>query len=166
MALRNLRIVEDEVLRKRAKEVKEINDKIKVLVQDMFETMYEENGVGLAAPQVGILKRIFVIDVGEGPIVFINPEIIETSKETQTDIEGCLSIPGRRGYVVRPQKVKVKTLNLDGEEKIIEAEGLFARAICHENDHLNGQLFTDIMVEEVEYDVEEEFDDSELEEWK
>ncbi|MDO4766321.1 MAG: peptide deformylase [Eubacteriales bacterium] len=166
MALRNLRIVEDEVLRKRAKEVKEINDKIKVLVQDMFETMYEENGVGLAAPQVGILKRIFVIDVGEGPIAFINPEIIETSKETQTDIEGCLSIPGRRGYVVRPQKVKVKTLNLDGEEKIIEAEGLFARAICHENDHLNGQLFTDIMVEEVEYDVEEEFDDSELEEWK
>ncbi len=162
MALRNIRIIGDDVLRKRAKEVKLFNQKLAVLVEDMVDTMYESNGVGLAAPQVGILKRVFVIDVGEGVEVFINPEILETSEETQKDIEGCLSIPGQRGYVIRPQRVKVKTLTLEGEERIVEAEGLFARAICHENDHLNGQLYIDIMEEDEvpeEEEGEAEFDE-------
>lgn len=162
MALRNIRTVGDEVLRKRAKEVKLFNQKLEVLIEDMVDTMYESNGVGLAAPQVGVLKRVFVIDVGEGVEVFINPEIIEVSEDTQKDIEGCLSIPGERGYVIRPQRVKVKTLTLDGTERLVEAEGLFARAICHENDHLNGQLYIDIMEdEEVPEDIdgEEEFDE-------
>ncbi len=162
MALRNIRIIGDDVLRKRAKEVKLFNQKLAVLVEDMVDTMYEANGVGLAAPQVGILKRVFVIDVGEGVEVFINPEILETSEETQKDIEGCLSIPGQRGYVIRPQRVKVKTLTLEGEERIVEAEGLFARAICHENDHLNGQLYIDIMEEDEvpeEEEGEAEFDE-------
>ena len=162
MALRNIRTVGDEVLRKRAKEVKLFNQKLEVLVEDMVDTMYESNGVGLAAPQVGVLKRVFVIDVGEGVEVFINPEIIEMSEDTQKDIEGCLSIPGERGYVIRPQRVKVKTLTLEGTERLVEAEGLFARAICHENDHLNGQLYIDIMEdEEVPEDIdgEEEFDE-------
>lgn len=162
MALRNIRIIGDEVLRKRAKEVKLFNQKLAVLVEDMVDTMYESNGVGLAAPQVGVLKRVFVIDVGDGVEVFINPEIIETSEETQKDIEGCLSIPGERGYVIRPQRVKVRTLTLEGKERLVEAEGLFARAICHENDHLNGQLYIDIMEEEEvpeEIQGEEEFDE-------
>lgn len=162
MALRNIRTVGDEVLRKRAKEVKLFNQKLEVLIEDMVDTMYESNGVGLAAPQVGVLKRVFVIDVGEGVEVFINPEIIEMSEDTQKDIEGCLSIPGERGYVIRPQRVKVKTLTLEGKERLVEAEGLFARAICHENDHLNGQLYIDIMEdEEVPEDIdgEEEFDE-------
>lgn len=162
MALRNIRIIGDDVLRKRAKEVKLFNQKLAVLVEDMVDTMYEANGVGLAAPQVGILKRVFVIDVGEGVEVFINPEIIETSEETQKDIEGCLSIPGKRGYVIRPLRVKVRTLTLDGGERLVEAEGLFARAICHENDHLNGQLYIDIMEEEEvpeEAEGEEEFNE-------
>lgn len=158
MARRELRIVEDEVLRKVAKEVKIFNDKLKVLVQDMFETMYHEQGVGLAAPQIGVLKRVFVIDVGEGPIAFINPEILEASEETQYDVEGCLSIPGVRGYVTRPKRVKVKALDENGEEHIYEANDLFARAICHELDHLNGKLFTDIM-EEVAEEYEEENED-------
>ncbi len=162
MALRNIRIIGDEVLRKRAKEVKLFNQKLAVLVEDMVDTMYESNGVGLAAPQVGVLKRVFVIDVGDGVEVFINPEIIETSEETQKDIEGCLSIPGERGYVIRPQRVKVRTLTLEGKERLVEAEGLFARAICHENDHLNGRLYIDIMEEEEvpeEIEGEEEFDE-------
>ena len=162
MALRNIRTVGDEVLRKRAKEVKLFNQKLEVLIKDMVDTMYESNGVGLAAPQVGVLKRVFVIDVGEGVEVFINPEIIEVSEDTQKDIEGCLSIPGERGYVIRPQRVKVKALTLEGKERLVEAEGLFARAICHENDHLNGQLYIDIMEdEEVPEDIdgEEEFDE-------
>ena len=162
MALRNIRIIGDEVLRKRAKEVKLFNQKLAVLVEDMVDTMYESNGVGLAAPQVGVLKRVFVIDVGDGVEVFINPEIIETSEETQKDIEGCLSIPGERGYVIRPQRVKVRTLTLEGKERLVEAEGLFARAICHENDHLNGQLYIYIMEEEEvpeEIEGEEEFDE-------
>ena len=162
MALRNIRIVGDEVLRKRAKEVKLFNQKLAVLVEDMVDTMYESNGVGLAAPQVGVLKRVFVIDVGDGVEVFINPEIIEISEETQKDVEGCLSIPGERGYVIRPQRVKVRTLTLEGKERLVEAEGLFARAICHENDHLNGQLYIDIMEEEEvpeEIEGEEEFDE-------
>ena len=117
-------------------------NRLLTLIEDMKETMYEADGVGLAAPQVGILKRLFVIDIGEGPLVFINPEIIETSG-TQTDEEGCLSLPGETKEVVRPNYVKARALNEKGEEFEIEAEELLARAILHEYDHLNGTLFID-----------------------
>lgn len=142
MAVRNIRTLEDEILRKKSRKVEEINDRIKVLIKDMFETMYKADGVGLAAPQVGILKRVVVIDVGTDPISLINPEIIESQGE-YLDEEGCLSIPGQQGKVLRPEKVKVKALNEEGEEIIIEGEGLLARALCHEIDHLDGILFID-----------------------
>ncbi|ADL34726.1 polypeptide deformylase Def1 [Butyrivibrio proteoclasticus B316] len=143
MALRTIREIGDDVLVKNCKEVKEITPRIKELVEDMLETMYEANGVGLAAPQVGILKRIFVIDVtGEDPMVFINPEILETSGE-QTGYEGCLSVPGKSGIVTRANYVKAKATDLDGNEFIIEGEELLARAIQHENDHLNGKMYVD-----------------------
>ena len=142
MAIRNIRTIGDEVLRKKCKRVDKINDRINVLVKDMLDTMYDADGVGLAAPQVGILKRIFVVDVGEGPFVFINPEIIEASG-SQIDFEGCLSIPNESDEVERPNYVKVRAMNEKGEEFEIEAEELFARAICHENDHLDGVLYVD-----------------------
>ena len=144
MALRNIRKFEDDILRKKCREVDEINDRVFTLIKDMGETMYDADGVGLAAPQVGILKKIFVIDIydGEGLRVFINPKILETSGEV-TEVEGCLSLPGKQGEVLRPKKVKVKAFNLKGEEFTLEAEGLLARAICHENDHLDGVLFID-----------------------
>lgn len=149
MALRTIREMGDDVLAKNCKEVKEITPRIKELVADMFETMYEANGVGLAAPQVGILKRIFVIDcTGEDPMVFINPEILETSGE-QTGYEGCLSVPGKSGIVTRPNYVKAKATDLEGNEFIVEGEELMARAILHENDHLNGHMY----VEKVEGDL-------------
>ena len=124
------------------------------LIEDMIETMYEANGVGLAAPQVGVLKRIVVIDVGEGPIVMINPVILETSG-SQTGDEGCLSVPGKAGQVTRPNYVKARFLNEDMEECIIEGEELLARAILHENDHLDGHLYTEKvegMLHDVNYD--------------
>lgn len=142
MALRNLRLEGDDILRKKAKEVKGITERIKMLAQDMIETMYENQGVGLAAPQVGVLKRIFVVDIGEGPSVFINPVITEQSGE-QYGIEGCLSVPGKQGDVLRPYKVHVKALDIDGNEFEIEAEEFLARAICHEYDHLDGVLYID-----------------------
>lgn len=144
MAIRNLRINDDDILRKKCREVDGITDRIKLTVKDMIETMYEKNGVGLAAPQIGILRRIFVIDAqdGEGIRIFINPEILET-KGLQKDIEGCLSLPGREKEVERAHYVKVKALNENGQEFILEGEGLLARAIQHENDHLNGILFID-----------------------
>lgn len=149
MAIRTVREYGDDVLTKNCKEVKEITPRIKELVADMFDTMYEQNGVGLAAPQVGILKRIFVIDcTGEDPLVFINPEILETSGE-QTGYEGCLSLPGKSGIVTRPNYVKAKAFDLEGNEFIIEGEELLARAILHENDHLNGHMY----VEKVEGDL-------------
>ena len=149
MAIRTIREYGDDVLAKNCKEVKEITPRIKELVEDMFETMYDANGVGLAAPQVGILKRIFVIDcTGEDPLVFINPEILETSGD-QTGYEGCLSIPGKSGVVTRPNYVKAKAMDLDGNEFVIEGEELLARAILHENDHLNGHMY----VEKVEGDL-------------
>ncbi len=144
MATRKIRIFGDDVLRKRCKEITEMTPKIKVLIEDMLDTMYEEDGVGLAAPQVGILKRLVVIDVGEGPIVMINPEILETSGE-QTGYEGCLSYPGKTGIVKRPNYVKAKALDENMEEFIIEGEELLARAICHELDHLDGKLYTDFV---------------------
>lgn len=142
MALRNIRKYGDDVLRKKCREIDEIDDRLLTLIEDMKETMYDADGVGLAAPQVGILKRLFVIDIGEGPLVFINPEIIETSG-SQTDEEGCLSLPGETEEVMRPNYVRARALNEKGEEFEIEAEELLARAILHEYDHLNGTLFID-----------------------
>ena len=142
MALRTIRIQGDPVLEKECRPVKEVTPKITELIDDMLETMYDACGVGLAAPQVGVLRRIVVIDVGEGPIVMINPEIIETSGE-QTGDEGCLSIPGKAGTVVRPNYVKARFFGEDMQEYEIEGEELLARAICHELEHLDGHLLTE-----------------------
>ena len=143
MAIRNVRKIGDPVLNKVCKEVRDVNDRTRELIDDMFETMYESEGVGLAAPQVGILKRIVVIDVtGEDPILLINPEILSIDGE-QTGYEGCLSVPGKTGVVTRPNHVKVKAYNEDMEEFILEGEELLARAICHELDHLDGKLYVD-----------------------
>lgn len=143
MAIREVRKIGDEILGKQCKEVKKMTIRTKILIGDMLDTMYEKMGVGLAAPQVGILKRIVVIDVGEGPIVLINPEIIETSGE-QTGEEGCLSVPGKWGIVTRPNYVKVRALNEEMEEFEIEGEGLLARAFCHEIDHLDGKMYVEL----------------------
>ena len=143
MAIRNVRKIGDPVLNKVCKEVRDVNDRTRELIDDMFETMYESEGVGLAAPQVGILKRIVVIDVtGEDPILLINPVILSTDGE-QTGYEGCLSVPGKTGVVTRPNHVKVKAYNEDMEEFTLEGEELLARAICHELDHLDGKLYVD-----------------------
>lgn len=142
MALRTIRKYGDELLRKKSRKVDVIDERILTLLKDMEETMYAADGVGLAAPQVGILKRVVVIDVGEGILKLINPEIIET-EGIEIDTEGCLSVPGEQGEVERPYKVKVKALDEKGEEIIIEGEGLLARAFCHEIDHLDGVLFVD-----------------------
>ena len=146
MGLRDLRTVPDSVLRKTAKPVKEMTPRLKLLVKDMFHTMDHEDGVGLAAPQVGILKRIFTVGVGEVRLCFVNPEILETKGE-YLDIEGCLSIPGETGVVKRAQYIKAKAMNDDGEEFVIEAKNLLARCILHEYDHLEGILFTDQLVD-------------------
>ena len=151
MALRTIRVEGDPVLRKDCREVTEVTPKIVTLIDDMLETMYEANGVGLAAPQVGILKRIVVIDVGEGPIVMINPEIIESDGE-QTGDEGCLSVPGKAGQVTRPNYVKARFMGEDMNEYEIEGEELLARCICHELDHLDGHLYVE-KVEGVLHDV-------------
>jgi len=142
MALRNIRINEDPILRKISKVVKNIDERTQILIDDMLDTMYESNGVGLAAPQVGILKRVVVIDIGDGPIILINPEIVEANGEVK-DVEGCLSVPGKQGNVIRPQYVKVKAEDRDGNSIEIQGEDLLARALCHEIDHLNGILYTD-----------------------
>ena len=143
MALRNIRIDGDDILRKKCRPITEMKPKIQELIDDMLETMYEAEGVGLAAPQVGILKRLVVIDVGEGPIVLINPEIVEKSGE-QTGMEGCLSLPGKAGEVTRPNHVVCKAYNEDMEEITVEGEELLVRAICHELDHLDGILYKDL----------------------
>ena len=158
MAIRNLRIEGDPILRKTSKEVKELTPKIVELVDDMLETMYEANGVGLAAPQVGVLKRIVVIDVGEGPIVLINPEITRT-EGSQTGDEGCLSVPGKAGTVTRPNEVTVRFKGEDGEWFELEGTELLARAICHECDHLDGKLYVDLVegdLHDVTYTDDEE----------
>jgi peptide deformylase len=142
MALRNIRKFGDDVLRKKCREVEEIDNRLLTLIEDMKETMYDADGVGLAAPQVGVLKKVFVIDIGEGLLVFINAEIVETSG-SQTDEEGCLSLPGETEEVMRPNYVRARALNEKGEEFEIEAEELLARAILHGYDHLNGTLFID-----------------------
>jgi len=145
MAIRQLRFEGDPILRKTSKQVDKIDDKIITLLDDMVETMYKEEGVGLAAPQIGILKRIIVIDIGDGPIKLINPEIVYEEGE-DIDIEGCLSIPDKSGEVKRPKIVKVKYIDHDGNEKTIEGTGLLARALCHEIDHLNGILYIDRLI--------------------
>ena len=142
MALRKMRYEGDPVLNKVAKEVKELTPRTQELSGDMLDTMYHENGVGLAAPQVGILKRICVIDVGEGPYVFINPEIIESSG-SQTGEEGCLSVPGKSGVVTRPNYVKARALDQNMNPFEVEGTELFARAMCHEFDHLDGHLYVE-----------------------
>ena len=142
MALRNIRILGDEILKKQAKEVTEMTPKIEELIDDMFETMYDANGCGLAAPQVGIRKRIVVIDCGDQPLVLINPEILETSGE-QTCQEVCLSFPGKVGIVTRPNYAKVKALDENMDEIIVEGTELLARCLCHEIDHLNGIMYVD-----------------------
>lgn len=148
MAIRNIREIGDKTLTKVSREVTEMTPKIKILIEDMLDTMYEAQGVGLAAPQVGILKRIVVIDVSaeaEEPLVLINPVILETDGE-QTGDEGCLSVPGKSGVVTRPNYVKVKALNKDMEEIEVEGSELLARALCHEIDHLNGELYVDKVI--------------------
>lgn len=149
MAIRTIRTDEDPVLRKNSRVVDEVTAKIDDLIGDMIDTMYEADGIGLAAVQVGILKRIIVIDLydDEGVKVIINPEIVEEKGE-QMEVEGCLSVPDKAGMVRRPMWVKVEGLNRKGEKIVIEGEELMARALCHEIDHLNGVLFTDIMIEE------------------
>lgn len=142
MAIRRIREQGDAVLNKVCKEVTEMTDRTRALIDDMLDTMYDACGVGLAAPQVGILKRIVVIDIGEGPVVMINPEILETAG-SQTGEEGCLSVPGKSGVVTRPNYVKARAYNEDLEEFIIEGEELMARAICHELDHLDGHLYVE-----------------------
>lgn len=143
MAIRNIREIGDEVLTKKCKEVKEMTPRVKELIGDMLDTMYEANGVGLAAPQVGILKRIVVIDTtGEDPHILINPRIVETSGE-QTGQEGCLSVPGKSGQVTRPNYVKAVALDVNMKEFELEGTELLARAICHELDHLDGHLYVE-----------------------
>ena len=144
MAIRKIRTQGDPVLEKKCKEVKEITPRTRELIEDMLDTMYEENGVGLAAPQVGILKRIVVIDIGEGPIVMINP-VIEETDGTQTGYEGCLSLPGKSGVVTRPNHVKVRFFDEEMDEYILEGEELLARAVCHECDHLEGKMYTSLV---------------------
>lgn len=153
MAIRNIRIMGDSILNKVSKPVTEVNYKINTLIDDMLDTMYDANGVGLAAPQVGVLKRIVTIDVspeGNDPIILINPVIIEKDG-VQTGDEGCLSVPGKSGVVTRPNRVKVRAYDRNMKEFEMEGEGLLARAFCHEIDHLDGTLY----VELVEGDLQE-----------
>lgn len=144
MALRQIRIQGDAVLEKKCREITEMTPRIKELIGDMLDTMYDASGVGLAGPQVGVLKRLCVIDVGEGPIVLINPVIVSADGE-QTGDEGCLSLPGKAGQVTRPNHVVVRALDENMEERELEGEGLLARAFCHEIDHLDGHMYTELV---------------------
>jgi len=157
MAIRNIREMGDEVLTKKCREVTEMTPRVRELIEDMLETMYEANGVGLAAPQVGILKRIVVIDTtGEDPHILINPRIVETSGE-QTGNEGCLSVPGKCAVVTRPNYVKAVALDVNMKEFVLEGTELLARAICHEVDHLEGHLYVEKAegpLKDVEYEEE------------
>lgn len=161
MAIRNIREIGEDVLTKKCREVKEMTPRVKELIEDMLETMYEANGVGLAAPQVGVLKRIVVIDTtGDEPHILINPRIVETSGE-QAGQEGCLSVPGKFGIVTRPNYVRVVALDVNMKEFELEGTELLARAICHELDHLDGHLYVEKAegpLQDVNYDEEEEVD--------
>ena len=159
MALRTIRIAGDPVLTKKCREVKEMTPRIDQLIDDMFDTMYDGNGVGLAAPQVGILKRIAVIDTtGEDPIVLINPVVVETEGE-QTGEEGCLSLPGKAGQVTRPNHVVVEALDREMNKITVTGDELLARALMHEIDHLDGHMYTELVegqLHDVSYEEEEE----------
>lgn len=157
MALRRIRIQGDSVLTKKCKEITMMTPRIRMLIEDMKDTMYDANGVGLAGPQVGVLKRVVVIDIGDGPIVMINPVILESSGE-QTGDEGCLSLPGKAGQVTRPNYVKARYLDESMSECEIEGEELLARCICHELDHLEGHMYTEKVeggIHDVQYEEEE-----------
>ena len=163
MALRKIRIQGDSVLTKVCRPVEKMTPRIKTLIEDMLDTMYDADGVGLAAPQVGVLRRVVVIDVGEGPIVMVNPEIIE-SDGSQTGEEGCLSLPGKSGTVTRPNYVKVRALDRDMQPFELEGTELLARCICHECDHLDGHMYTEKVEGELwdnTYDEYEEYEDEE-----
>ncbi len=159
MAIRNIREIGEEVLTKKSREVTEMTPRIRELIEDMLETMYEANGVGLAAPQVGVLKRVVVIDVtGDDPHIFINPRIVESSGQ-QTGPEGCLSVPGKTGQVTRPSYVKVAALDADMKPFELEGTELLARAICHELDHLDGHLYVEKAegpLQDVQYEEQED----------
>lgn len=144
MAIRNVRVEGDPILRKKSREVREVTPKIRELIDDMLETMYEKEGVGLAAPQVGILKRVVVIDIGDGPLVMINPRVVR-EEGSQTGDEGCLSIPGKAGQVTRPNDVTVRYMDENEEYYELDGTELLARAICHECEHLDGKLYVDIV---------------------
>ncbi len=148
MAIRKVREVGDDVLTKECREVKKMTPRISQLIDDMFDTMYEYNGVGLAAPQVGVLRRIIVVDVGEDPRALINPRIV-SREGTQTGEEGCLSFPGKYGIVTRPMKVTVEGLDRNMNPVSWEAEGLLARCFCHEVDHLDGHMYTEFVEGEI-----------------
>ncbi len=147
MAIREIRENGDEILRKKSKEVEEVNDKIRELLEDMVETMHKYNGVGLAAPQVGLLKRVIVIDLydDKGPLKLVNPVILKTKGKQEVE-EGCLSFPNQYAKMIRPEEVVVEALNENGEKIKIKAKGLLAQALCHEIDHLEGILFVDNMI--------------------
>lgn len=154
MATRIIRELGDDILRKKSKYVNKFDKRLEILLSDMAETMRDAKGVGLAAPQVGILKRVVVIDVGEGLIELVNPEIVSSEGEV-VDVEGCLSVPGVLGEVARPAKVEVKAQDKEGNPINIKGEGLLARALCHEIDHLNGTVFVDKVIRFVEPEGEE-----------
>ena len=149
MAIRNILKVGDPILTKKCRTVEKIDDRILTLLDDMADTLYESGGVGLAAPQVGVLRRVVVIDTGDSLLELINPEIISSEGE-QTDAEGCLSYPGKYGYVTRPNKVTLCAMDRNGDIKEYTGEGLLARAFCHETDHLEGKMFMELVTEWVE----------------
>lgn len=158
MALRQIRVQGDSVLEKVCRPVEKISPRIATLIEDMLDTMYEENGVGLAAPQVGVLRRIAVIDVGDGPIVLVNPVVLETKGE-QTGEEGCLSLPGKAGQVTRQNYVRVRAFDENMQEYEVEGEELLARALLHEIDHLDGHMYTELVegpIHDVVYEEEED----------
>lgn len=158
MAVRNIRQLGDEILTKKCREIKVLTPRIRLLIEDMLETMYEANGVGLAAPQVGVLKRVVVVDIGEGPIVLINPRLLESSGE-QTGEEACLSVPGKYGIVTRPMHVKIEAWDEDMKHVVLEGDELLARAFCHELEHLEGHMYVEKAedgLHEAVYEEEEE----------
>lgn len=143
MAIRHIVTEGDEILRKKCREVTEVTDRIKMTLEDMLETMHSEFGVGIAAPQVGVMRRMFIAEPEEGRIYYmINPEILET-EGSQMSCEGCLSVPGLVGDVERPERIKIRAMDLDGNEQVYEFEGYDATVMCHENDHLDGILYID-----------------------
>ena len=168
MALRNIVKVGDPVLTKKCRPVTKFDDSLATLLDDMFETMHDANGVGLAGPQVGLLRRVVVIDTGEEDIELVNPEIVEVSEETQTGLEGCLSLPGEWGIVTRPMRAKVRAQDRYGDWYEYEGEELLARAFLHEIDHLDGHMYTEIAekmltAEELEELLKQEEDAAEAE---